>query len=192
MKAKKLTTHAGKTIEGPLLLTPEIFSDSRGFFMESWNHNRFSQLVGESIVFYQDNHSSSRQHVLRGLHYQLPPDQQGKLVRCVIGEIFDVAVDLRKGSPTFGQWVGEKINANNNQQLWVPPGFAHGFLTLSNTAEVLYKATSFWNANSEQTIRWNDPSLAIDWPKLKSAPKLSKKDSEAPLLEEMSTSLLFP
>jgi dTDP-4-dehydrorhamnose 3,5-epimerase len=179
---------AGTPVAGPLLITPRVFGDERGFFFESWNQRAFAAALeadGQPVPdFVQDNHSRSSQGVLRGLHYQLPPHPQGKLVRCVLGEIFDVAVDIRRGSPTFGQWVGAHLSAANHQQLWVPVGFAHGFLTLSEHAEVLYKTTDFWSRDCERAIRWDDPQLAIAWPQHSSptAPLLSEKDAAAPLL----------
>lgn len=158
-----------------LLLEPRVFEDERGFFFESFNQSLFDAAVGRSVDFVQDNHSRSTQGVLRGLHLQLPPHAQGKLVRVIEGEVFDVAVDLRPGSPTLGQWVGERLSAHNKRQLWVPEGFAHGFLTLSDTAELLYKTAGYYAPGSERCIRWDDPELAIDWP-LQGAPRLSPKD----------------
>lgn len=182
-------------VEGPLLLTPEVFGDERGFFLESWNGERWQELLaahGQSPVpFVQDNHSRSVRGVLRGLHWQLPPHPQAKLVRCVVGSIFDVAVDLRRGSPSFGQWLGAELSAANHQQLWLPVGFAHGFLTLSEQAEVLYKTTDFWSRSCERALRWDDPALAIGWPQLETAPLLSGKDGIAPLLAELATDDLF-
>ena len=188
MQAEVLTTAAGVPVQGPLLLTPRVFGDERGFFFESWNQQAFNAAAGDT-AFVQDNHSRSSRGVLRGLHYQLPPHPQGKLVRCVLGEIFDVVVDIRRSSPTFGQWVGAVLSADNKQQLWVPAGFAHGFLTLSEQAEVLYKTTDFWNRDCERAIRWDDPALAIAWPLETLAgaePQLSEKDAVAPLLAELA------
>ena len=193
MQAERLTTDSGTTLSGPLLITPRVFGDDRGFFLESWNQTAFAAALeadGQPVpAFVQDNHSRSSRGVLRGLHYQLPPHPQGKLVRCVVGEIFDVAVDLRRSSATFGQWVGAHLSAANHQQLWVPAGFGHGFLTLSEHAEVLYKTTDFWSRDCEQAVRWDDPDLAIAWPALEGAdaaasPRLSAKDAEAPLLKD--------
>jgi dTDP-4-dehydrorhamnose 3,5-epimerase len=150
-------------LEGVVVVVPRRFVDDRGFFFESWNQQVFDDAVGAHVGFVQDNHSMSRRGVLRGLHYQLP-QAQGKLVRCVVGSVFDVAVDLRRSSATFGRWFGIELDAEGGQQLWMPPGFAHGFLTISDTAEVLYKATSFYDPGSEHTIRWDDPTLAIEWP----------------------------
>lgn len=193
MQAEALTTASGVALQGPLLLTPRVFGDERGFFFESWNQQAFNAAAGETC-FVQDNHSRSSRGVLRGLHYQLPPHPQGKLVRCVLGEIFDVVVDIRSGSASFGQWVGAVLSADNKQQLWVPAGFAHGFLTLSEQAEVLYKTTDFWSRECERAIRWDDPQLAIAWPLEVLAgdePQLSEKDGAAPLLAALSPSDLF-
>ncbi len=193
MQAEALTTAVGVSVQGPLLLTPRVFGDERGFFFESWNQQAFNAAVGDT-AFVQDNHSRSSCGVLRGLHYQLPPHPQGKLVRCVAGEIFDVSVDLRRGSSTFGQWVGAHLSAENHQQLWVPAGFAHGFLTLSEQAEVLYKTTDFWSRDCERAIRWDDPQLAIAWPReplAGASPQLSDKDAVAPLLAELTEGDLF-
>ena len=193
MQAEVLTTAAGVPVQGPLLLTPRVFGDERGFFFESWNQQAFNAAAGDT-AFVQDNHSRSSRGVLRGLHYQLPPHPQGKLVRCVLGEIFDVAVDIRRSSPTFGQWVGAVLSADNKQQLWVPAGFAHGFLTLSEQAEVLYKTTDFWSRDCERAIRWDDPAMAITWPREGLAgaePQLSEKDAVAPLLAELPATDLF-
>ena len=146
------------------LVEPKVFGDERGFFFESFNEQAFNAATGNTLKFVQDNHSKSTKGVLRGLHYQLPPKAQGKLVRVVQGEVFDVAVDIRPGSPTYGQWVGEILSADNKKQLWIPPGFAHGFLTLSETAEFLYKTTDYWSAEHERAILWNDETLNIEWP----------------------------
>ena len=203
MQAERLTTAAGVPLQGPLRLTPRVFSDERGFFFESWNQQAFAAaLVADgqpAPCFVQDNHSRSSRGVLRGLHFQLQPHPQGKLVRCVLGEIFDVAVDIRHGSPTFGHWVGARLSAENHQQLWVPEGFAHGFLTLSEEAEALYKTTDFWDRDCERVIRWDDPALAIAWPveflagaeSEFTAPQLSEKDAAAPLLAELANGDLF-
>lgn len=165
-----------------LVIEPEVFGDERGFFFESYNQKKFEQAVGRKVAFVQDNHSKSARGVLRGLHYQLPPHAQGKLVRVVQGEVFDVAVDIRKSSPTFGQWVGEILSAENKTQLWIPEGFAHGFLTLSDTAEFLYKAAGYYEQASEACIVWNDPQLGIEWPQC-DKPVLSEKDQQAPTLK---------
>jgi len=204
MQAERLITSAGELLAGPLLLTPQVFADGRGFFFETWNQQRFAAALEadgqpSSHPFVQDNHSRSTRGVLRGLHYQIPPHPQGKLVRCVVGEIFDVAVDLRRSSSSFGQWVAARLSAENHRQLWVPPGFAHGFLTLSPVAEVLYKTTDLWSHSCERAIRWNDPDLAIAWPGVETSgvgagagdgglifPQLSPKDAAAPLLAEQT------
>ena len=160
-----------------LLIEPEVFGDDRGFFFESFNQKRFEEAVGHKTNFVQDNHSKSVKGVLRGLHYQLPPKAQGKLVRVIQGEVFDVAVDLRQSSPTFGKWVGEILSADNKKQLWIPEGFAHGFITLSGTAEFLYKTTDFYSKDHEEAIQWNDKTIGIDWPMKEVS--LSSKDKVA-------------
>ena len=157
------------------LIEPRVFGDDRGFFFESFNQRLFEQAINREVTFVQGNHSRSAQHVLRGLHYQIK-QPQGKLVRVVVGEVFDVAVDIRHSSPTFGQWVGEILSAENKKQLWVPEGFAHGFVVLSNDAEFLYNTTDYWAPEHERYILWNDPDLAIDWP-INVAPILSDKDA---------------
>ncbi|MBS1211864.1 MAG: rfbC [Proteobacteria bacterium] len=161
-----------------VVLEPKVFGDDRGFFFESFNAKAFEQATGLKHEFVQDNHSKSARNVLRGLHYQVPPKTQGKLVRVVQGEVFDVALDLRKSSKTFGQWVGEVLSAENKRQLWIPTGFAHGFLTLSDTAEFLYKTTDYYSPEYERCIRWDDPEIGIAWP-LTATPVLSVKDLQA-------------
>ena len=165
-------------------IEPRVFGDERGFFFESFNEQAFNAATGNSLAFVQDNHSKSVKGVLRGLHYQLPPKAQGKLVRVVQGEVFDVAVDIRKDSPTFGQWVAETLSADNKKQLWIPPGFAHGFLTLSDSAEFLYKTTDYWSPEHERAIIWDDPTLKIDWPLHGLAPQLAAKDAAAQLFKQ--------
>ena len=165
-----------------LVLEPKVFGDARGFFFESFNARDFAQATGLAHDFVQDNHSKSARGVLRGLHYQIQ-HPQGKLVRVVQGEVFDVAVDLRRRSPTFGRWVGERLSADNKRQLWVPPGFAHGFVVLSESAEFLYKTTDYWYPEHERSLLWNDPALGIDWP-IDSAPQLAAKDAAAALLKD--------
>ena len=190
MQVEQLRSPEGTTVDGPLLITPTAFGDDRGWFFESWNQRKFDDAVGESVVFSQDNHSRSIRGVLRGLHYQLAPEPQAKLVRASAGAIFDVAVDLRQSSSTFGQWVGAELNAENKAQLWVPEGFAHGFLTLSNSAEVQYKARGFWNKACERAILWSDSDLGIAWPveRLEGADvSLSGKDAVAPGFQEATT-----
>jgi len=159
-----------------LLLRPQVFGDARGFFMESFNLHAFQQATGGNWQFVQDNHSRSRKGVLRGLHYQLPPHAQGKLVRVVRGAVFDVAVDIRRNSPHFGQWVGVELSEDMQHQLWVPPGFAHGFLVLSDSADFLYKTTAYYTPQAERGIAFDDPQLGIAWPALDVALALSAKD----------------
>ena len=166
-----------------ILFEPKVFGDERGFFFESFNQQAFNEATGLDLHFVQDNHSKSAGNVLRGLHYQLPPKAQGKLVRVVAGAVFDVAVDIRRNSPTFGRWVAEELSAENKRQLWIPAGFAHGFLVLSDTAEFLYKTTDYYAPAYERGIAWNDPALAISWP-LRGRPSLSSKDAAAPLLAQ--------
>ncbi|EKE17961.1 MAG: dTDP-4-dehydrorhamnose 3,5-epimerase [uncultured bacterium] len=160
-----------------LIIEPQVFGDERGFFYESFNHKAFQEATGLNVDFVQDNHSKSAKNVLRGLHYQLPPKAQGKLVRVIQGEVFDVAVDIRRGAKTFGQWIGENLSAENRRQLWIPPGFAHGFLTLSDTAEFLYKTTDYYSAADERCIAWNDPQIEVIWP-CETSPILSRKDMD--------------
>ena len=162
-----------------LILEPKVFGDARGFFFESYNRRDFQAATGLDLEFVQDNHSRSAQGVLRGIHYQLVKPQ-GKLVRVVSGAVWDVAVDLRRSSPRFGKWVGVELSADNRRQLWVPPGFGHAFLTLSEHAEFLYKTTDYWYQEHERSIRWNDPDLGIDWPIHDAAPALATKDAQAP------------
>ena len=170
-----------------LIFEPKVFGDARGFFMESYNQRAFAEAAGLEIDFVQDNHSRSRKGVLRGLHYQIQ-QPQGKLVRVASGSVFDVAVDLRRSSPTFGRWVGVELSADNHRQLWVPPGFAHGFFVLSETAEFLYKTTDYYAPAHERCIAWNDPTLAIDW-RLTTDPRLSAKDAQG---IKLSQAEVFP
>ncbi|MGY2293400.1 dTDP-4-dehydrorhamnose 3,5-epimerase [Pseudomonas sp. SDO528_S397] len=170
------------TLPGVLILEPKVFGDERGFFYESFNARAFEDATGLKRDFVQDNHSRSQKGVLRGLHYQLE-HTQGKLVRVTFGEVLDVAVDIRRSSPTFGQWVGVHLSAQNHRQLWVPEGFAHGFVVLSEVAEFLYKTTDYYTPSAERSLLWNDPTLAIDW-QLTEPPQLSAKDNNGkPLLE---------
>lgn len=162
-----------------LIFEPKVFGDDRGFFFESFSQKVFEQAVGRKVEFVQDNHSKSCKGVLRGLHYQLEPYAQGKLVRCVAGEVFDVAVDIRKSSPTFGKWVGVNLSADNKRQLWIPEGFAHGFLVLSDMAEFVYKTTNYYAPESDRGLRWDDVDLGIKWP-LSVDPILSEKDKQHP------------
>lgn len=169
-----------------LVIEPTVFGDERGYFYESWNQRRFSELVGRDVAFVQDNHSYSLHGILRGLHYQIR-QPQGKLVRVISGEVFDVAVDLRRSSPTFGRWVGERLSAANRRMLWIPEGFAHGFVVLSESAEFLYKATDFYAPEHERALLWNDPALAIDWPAVRGAPILKPKDAAGARLADAET-----
>jgi dTDP-4-dehydrorhamnose 3,5-epimerase len=164
-----------------LVLEPDVFGDERGFFMESWNQRRFDEATGMSVRFVQDNHSRSARGVLRGMHYQIT-QAQGKLVRVVCGRVFDVAVDMRRSSPRLGQWAGVEIDDANKRQLWIPPGFAHGFLVLSEYADFLYKTTDYYSPEHERALAWNDPQVAIRWPlqELGAPPSLSSKDAAAP------------
>ncbi len=171
-------------IPGVLILEPKVFGDERGFFLESYNQEAFSAAVGQQVTFVQDNHSRSAKSVLRGLHYQKAPHAQGKLVRVTRGSVFDVAVDIRPGSATYGQSVGVELSAENHRQMWVPPGLAHGFLVTSDSADFLYKTTAYYAPQAEGCIRWNDPHLGIAWPLHGTVPALSAKDAAAPGLAE--------
>jgi dTDP-4-dehydrorhamnose 3,5-epimerase len=175
----KITTTA---IEGVLILEPRVFGDERGFFFESFNQRTFNEAVGHPVDFVQDNHSRSARGVLRGLHFQRAPHAQGKLVRVTQGSVFDVAVDIRTGSATFGRWVGMELSGQNHRQLWIPPGLAHGFLVTSDSADFLYKTTDYYRPDSEGSVRWDDPDLAIAWPLEGITPALSAKDAAAPRL----------
>jgi len=172
------------SIHDVVILEPKVFGDDRGFFFESYNERRFVELahVDPAPHFVQDNHSKSAKHVLRGLHYQIR-QAQGKLVRVTAGEVFDVAVDIRRSSPTFGRWVGVSLSAQNQHQLWIPPGFAHGFVVLSESAEFLYKTTDYWAPEHERCIAWNDPAIGIEWP-IDMQPLLSDKDRAGKLLKD--------
>ncbi len=176
MQKITLKTNKNNLLEGVILIKPEIFSDCRGFFYESWNSVKFNQKIAVTN-FCQDNHSHSLRGVLRGIHYQLNPFAQGKLIRCTKGAIYDVAVDLRKNSPTYKEWASVELDETNKKLLWIPEGFGHGFLTLSRFADVQYKVTKKWARESEKSILWNDPDLKIDWP-------INKLDSEKPLISE--------
>jgi len=171
-------------IAGLVLLEPAVYRDARGSFSESYNRKIFSDSVGVDPVFVQDNHSCSERGVLRGLHYQLPPAEQGKLVRVVRGSVLDVAVDIRRSSPSFGDWFSVELSRENLKQLWVPPGFAHGFISLSDHADLLYKVTAYYSPEYDRSIRWDDPEIGIDWPDIGIAPLLSPKDADAPLLRD--------
>jgi dTDP-4-dehydrorhamnose 3,5-epimerase len=170
------------SIPGLLMLEPRVFEDERGFFFESFNQRLLKESIGRDVQFVQDNHSRSAKYVLRGLHYQIR-QAQGKLVRVTTGEVFDVAVDIRRSSPTFGQWVGVTLSGENKRQLWIPEGFAHGFIVLSEFAEFLYKTTDYWAPEYERGLAWNDPAIAIKWP-IDTEPRLSAKDRIAPPLSE--------
>ena len=174
-------------IDGVLILEPKVFGDERGFFLESFNQERFDAAVGAHVDFVQDNHSRSRKGVLRGLHYQLAPHAQGKLVRVTQGSVFDVAVDMRKSSPTFGRWVGVELSGENHKQFWLPPGMAHGFLVTSDSADFLYKTTEFYAPQAEVCIAWNDPTLAITWPDIGTTPTVSAKDARGAPLAQVSS-----
>ena len=192
---KQLSTSKGITVKGPLLIEPKIFRDERGFFFESWNQKDWEEILKKYNQipqnFCQDNHSKSCKGVLRGLHFQKDPFPQAKLVRCIFGEIYDVAVDIRKNSITYGEWVGTYLNSANNHQFWIPEGFAHGFLTISQYAEVNYKTTNYWNNNYEESLLWNDSDISINWP-LESLNnetlKMSDKDKNAKTFKSLITS----
>jgi dTDP-4-dehydrorhamnose 3,5-epimerase len=171
-------------IEGVLILEPKVFGDERGFFMESFNEKEFNEAVGHEVRFVQDNHSRSAKGVLRGLHYQRASHAQGKLVRVTQGSVFDVAVDIRKDSPTYGRWVGVELSATNHRQLWIPAKLAHGFLVTSDSADFLYKTTQYYAPQAEGSVRWDDPALGIEWPLDGITPLLSAKDTAAPLLAD--------
>ena len=172
-------------IAGVLLLDPKVHGDARGFFLESWNRRTFAEAVGRDVEFVQDNHSFSARGVLRGLHYQVV-QPQAKLVRVIAGEVFDVAVDLRRASPTFGRWVGERLSGDNRRMMFIPEGCAHGFLVLSETAHFLYKTGDYYAPSGDRSLRWNDPAIGIRWP-LEGEPTLSAKDAQAPLLAQADT-----
>lgn len=184
-------SNKGDLLEGILLLKPKVYKDSRGLFLESWNSRDFKKTIQKEVEFVQDNHSSSLKGVLRGLHYQKSPFSQGKLIRCSHGKIFDVAVDIRKDSKTFSQWVGVILDSFNHYQLWIPRGFAHGFLTLSESAEVSYKTDQYWMQEFEESIRWDDPRISIEWPNINHEYILSDKDNKASLIDYIIQSDLF-
>ena len=168
-----------------LIIEPKVFGDERGFFMESFNQRAFAAATRHDVAFVQDNHSRSGKGVLRGLHYQVASHEQGKLVRVTEGTVFDVAVDIRRASPTYGKWVGMELSGSNHRQLWIPPGLAHGFLVLSERADFLYKTTAYYDTTAERAVLWNDPDLAIAWPDVDGAPLLSAKDQGAPRLKDL-------
>tara|TARA_B100000965_G_C19585972_1_gene755773 strand:- start:1142 stop:1720 length:579 start_codon:yes stop_codon:yes gene_type:complete len=186
IQSKSLSNNFGQIVNGPLLLTPSIKKDERGAFFVSWNKKEFDSLIGKNINFVQDAHSLTKRGVIRGMHYQVKPNQQSKLIRCIRGEIYSVLIDIRKHSSTFSSWAAVKISSKNFCQLWVPAGFANGFLTITDYAEVLYKMTGFWSKESERSIRWNDPTILINWLDLNNLPVLSKKDLSSPLFKELS------
>lgn len=172
-----------------LIIEPQVIEDERGFFMESFNQQRFEQTIGASASFVQDNHSHSKRGVLRGLHYQIGERAQGKLVRVALGAVFDVAVDLRRGAPTFKRWIGVELSAENRRQLWIPAGFAHGFVVLGECADLLYKTTDYYSPAHDRCLRWNDPDIAVAWPLTGYVPVLSSKDLNGKTLHEAD---LFP
>ena len=174
-------------LDGVLIIEPRVFADDRGFFFESYNRQAFADATGYDGEFVQDNHSRSVRGVIRGLHYQVPPDEQGKLVRCIRGEVFDVAVDIARSSPSFGDWTGAVLSEENHRQLWVPSGFAHGFMAISDVAAVLYKATAYYAPDSERSIRWDDPRIGIEWPEVGVDPILNERDLAAPTLDQAET-----
>ena len=198
LEFSELRNEKSKVVRGPILLKPKIFGDDRGFFYESWNKKNWIEILKQNnqkeAIFVQDNHSKSTEGVLRGLHYQRNPIPQGKLVRCIKGEIFDVAVDIRKKSETYGSWVSAYLNSDNKHQLWIPEGFAHGFLTMSETAEVAYKTTNYWDKNCERSIIWEDKDINIKWPienNKSLSILLSEKDKKGMKLCELKDEDLF-
>ena len=184
-----INSNKGKSITGPLIIKPKVFLDNRGYFFESWNHSEFNKLISREVHFVQDNHSKSKFGVLRGLHYQLDPKAQAKLVRCSRGEVFDVLVDIRKDSDTYGEWSGIVLNENNKLQFWIPEGFAHGFISLKEFSEVQYKTNEYWDKDYERTLFWKDSDLNINWPisNINEECKIitNLKDSVAPTLKEI-------
>jgi dTDP-4-dehydrorhamnose 3,5-epimerase len=181
-----MTTVTKTALDGVLILEPKVFGDARGFFLESFSQRAFDDAVGRHVEFVQDNQSRSGRGVLRGLHFQAGEHAQGKLVRVVAGAVFDVAVDVRPGSATFGRWAGAELSADNHRQLWIPPGFAHGFVVLSDQADFLYKTTAYYAPQSEGAVRWDDPDIGIAWPDLGGPPQLSAKDAVAPSLKDLA------
>ena len=184
MKIRKCKHNKNGFFDGPLILEPLIYKDSRGLFFESWNMSNFNEIISSKSKFVQDNQSISRKGVLRGMHYQLPPMDQGKLVRCSNGSVFDVIVDIRKRSNTFSFWAGINLNSLDNKQLWIPPGFAHGFLTLEENSIFEYKVTNYWSREHERSLIWNDATIGIDWPDFDKV-YLSQKDSESKNLKKL-------
>ena len=192
MEYLNVTSNKGNLINGPLIIKPNIFFDDRGYFFESWNQSEFNQIISKQVNFVQDNHSQSKFGVLRGLHYQLKPKAQAKLVRCTKGEIFDVLVDLRKGSDTYGEWSSIVLNEKNKLQFWIPEGFAHGFISLEDFTEVQYKTNEYWDRESERSLSWNDKDININWPLSRrnetSKIIINQKDLIAPTLKEIEQS----
>lgn len=191
MQYEYVKSNKNQILEGVLLIKPKVFKDLRGEFFESWNFKEFNDVIKRKVNFVQDNFSRSSKGVLRGLHFQRHPYPQGKLIRCTNGTIFDVAVDLRIKSKTFLQWFGIELDSFNNYQIWIPEGFAHGFLTLSNKADVTYKTNQFWMPDYEESIRWNDPKIAINWPTKISSPILSEKDKAATSFDKVDLCRIF-
>ncbi len=197
MKIHSIQDFNQTKIDGLILLSTHQYSDNRGFFLESWNEHEWRKILKDNgqnfSKFVQDNHSWSTKGVLRGMHYQTNPYSQGKLIRCIKGEIFDVAIDIRLNSPSFGKWVGIYLSGENNMQLWIPTGFAHGFLTLSDEADVIYKVTEFWNKDCERSLNWKDTSIDIQWPieKIVNSIQLSTKDKNAPFLSDLEKGDLY-
>lgn len=190
MKIKTIKTNFGDSIEGLFIIQPEIFEDDRGYFYESFNKKKFSNNFGE-IDFIQENHSFSRKGVLRGMHFQVPPFGQGKLVECISGSVLDVVIDLRKESKTFLSWVSIELSEKNHTQLWIEKGFAHGFYTLSDSAHLIYKIDNLWNPKAERSLIWNDPKIGIIWPKFENPPVISSKDLNGFKLNQFSERELF-
>ncbi len=192
MEYFKINSNKGNLIKGPLIIKPSILADDRGYFFESWNHSEFNEIISREVNFVQDNHSESKLGVLRGLHYQLEPKAQAKLVRCIKGEVFDVLVDIRKDSDTYGEWSSIVLNKQNKLQLWIPEGFVHGFLSLKDFSEVLYKTNEYWHKDYERSLFWKDSDLNIKWPLVNINKKIkiitSYKDSIAPTLKEIEES----
>lgn len=193
MKVEKelIFSNKGELLEGPLLIQPKVFKDERGLFLETWNNLKYKKLFNEENNFVQDNFSFSSKNVLRGLHYQIHPFAQGKLIRCSEGKVFDVAIDIRKDSPTFSQWAGVILDSISHNQFWIPSGFAHGFLVLTDFAGVTYKTNNYYSKESEFSIKWDDPTIGISWPQSKNKFIVSEKDSEALFLDEISPDKLF-
>ena len=192
MESFNLNSNKGNEIKGPLIIKPKIFLDKRGYFFESWNHLEFQKIISRKINFVQDNHSKSKYGVLRGLHYQLEPKAQAKLIRCTKGEVFDVLVDIRKNSDTYGEWASIILNEQNKLQLWIPEGFVHGFLSLKDSTELQYKTNQYWDKDHERLLFWKDSDLNIDWPLANSNEKMkiitNDKDASAPTLKDIEKS----